>query len=130
MANLKFYGKVVEIMEPQQGVSQNGTQWYSQAFICEELGTNYPSKAHFVLFGKNLTQENVEKVVLENDVTVSFNINLRERTNSMTGERYFNTELRPWKIEQGDTTGESKQQPKNDGDFTPSFASTGDKLPF
>jgi hypothetical protein len=131
MANLKFYGKVVEIMEPQTGTSQStGNQWWSQAFICEELGTNYPSKAHFVLFGKNLNQENVEKVVLGNDVTVSFNINLKDRTNSMTGDRYFNTELRPWKIEQGDTTGDKQQQPKNDGDFTPSFASTGDKLPF
>jgi len=124
MANLKFYGKVVEIMEPQTGVSQNGNQWWSQAFICEELGTNYPSKAHFVLFGKNLTQENVEKVVLENDVTVSFNINLKDRINSTNGERYFNTELRPWKIEQGDTTQEVKQQPKEDGKFTPFFALT------
>lgn len=130
MANLKFYGKVVEIMEPQQGVSQNGTQWYSQAFICEELGTNYPSKAHFVLFGKNLTQENVEKLKLDNEVTVSFNIVLKERINNETKARYFNSELRPWKIEQGDTTGDKQQQPKNDGDFTPSFASTGDKLPF
>ena len=124
MANLKFYGQVVEIMQPQTGTSQNGTPWWSQAFICEELGTNYPSKAHFVLFGKNLNQENVEKVVLGNDVTVSFNINLRERTNSVTGERYFNTELRPWKIEQGDTTGEVKHQSKQDGDFTPYFAQT------
>lgn len=125
MANLKFYGKVVEIMEPQTGTSQStGNQWWSQAFICEELGTNYPSKAHFVLFGKNLTQENVEKVVLGNDITVSFNINLKDRTNSMTGDRYFNTELRAWKIEQGDTTGEVKQQPKQDGDFTPYFAQT------
>ena len=125
MANLKLYGKVVEIMEPQTGTSQNtGNQWWSQAFICEELGTNYPSKAHFVLFGKNLTQENVEKVVLGNDITVSFNINLKDRTNSMTGDRYFNTELRAWKIEQGDTTGEVKQQPKQDGDFTPYFAQT------
>ena len=125
MANLKFYGKVVEIMEPQTGTSQRtGEQWWSQAFISEELGTNYPSKAHFVLFGKNLTQENVEKVALGNDITVSFNINLKERTNSMTGERYFNTELRPWKIEQGDTTAEVKQQPKEDGGFTPFFAPT------
>lgn len=124
MANLKFYGQVVEIMQPQTGTSQNGTQWWSQAFICEELGTQYPSKAHFVLFGKNLTQENVEKVVLGNDITVSFNINFRERTNSTTGDRYFNTELRPWKIEQGDTTEEVKQQPKEDGEFTPFFAPT------
>ena len=124
MANLKFYGKVVEIMQPQTGTSQNGTQWWSQAFIVEELGTNYPSKAHFVLFGKNLTQENVEKVVLENDVTVSFNVNLKERTNSMTGERYFNTELRAWKIEQGDTTENVKPQQKQDGEFTPTFAAT------
>lgn len=125
MANLKFYGKVVEIMEPQTGTSQStGNQWWSQAFICEELGTSYPSKAHFVLFGKNLNQENVEKVVLGNDVTVSFNINLKDRTNSMTGDRYLNTELRPWKIEQGDTTQEVKQQPKEDGEFTPFFAPT------
>jgi hypothetical protein len=128
MANLKFYGKVVEIMQPQTGTSQNGTQWWSQAFIVEELGTQYPSKAHFVLFGKNLTQENVEKVILGNDVTISFNINLKERTNSMTGDRYFNIELRPWKIEQGDTTGEVKQQPKQDGDFTPYFAQTDEKF--
>jgi hypothetical protein len=128
MANLKFYGKVVEIMQPQTGTSQNGTQWWSQAFIVEELGTQYPSKAHFVLFGKNLTQENVEKVVLGNDITISFNINLKERTNSMTGDRYFNIELRPWKIEQGDTTGEVKQQPKQDGDFTPYFAQTDEKF--
>ena len=124
MANLKFYGKVVEIMQPQTGTSQNGTQWWSQAFVVEELGTNYPSKAHFVLFGKNLTQENVEKVVLENDVTVSFNVNLKERTNSMTGERYFNTELRAWKIEQGDTTENVKPQQMQDGEFTPTFAAT------
>jgi hypothetical protein len=124
MANLKFYGQVVEIMQPQTGTSQNGTQWWSRAFICEELGTQYPSKAHFVLFGKNLTQENVEKVVLGNDVTVSFNINLKDRTNSMTGDRYLNTELRAWKIEQGDTTQEVKQQPKEDGEFTPFFAPT------
>lgn len=128
MANLKFYGQVVEIMQPQTGTSQNGIQWWSQAFICEELGTQYPSKAHFVLFGKNLTQENVEKVVLGNDITVSFNINLRERTNSVTGERYFNTELRPWKIEQGDTTAEVKQQQKQDGDFTPHFAQTDEEF--
>jgi hypothetical protein len=124
MANLKFYGQVVEIMQPQTGTSQNGNQWWSQAFICEELGTNYPSKAHFVLFGKNLNQENVEKVIIGNNITVSFNINLRERINSVTGERYFNTELRPWKIEQGDTTQEAKQQPKEDGEFTPFFATT------
>lgn len=128
MANLKFYGKVVEIMQPQTGTSQNGTQWWSQAFIVEELGTQYPSKAHFVLFGKNLTQENVEKVVLGNDITVSFNINFRERTNNTTGDRYFNTELRPWKIEQGDTTEEVKQQPKLDGDFTPAFAKTDEEF--
>lgn len=130
MANLKIYGKVVEIMEPQQGVSQTGIQWFSQAFIVEELGTQYPSKVHFVLFGKNLTQENVEKLTINNEVTVSFNIVLKERINNETKARYFNTELRPWKIEQGDTIGDKQQQPKNEGDFTPSFASTGDQLPF
>lgn len=124
MANLKFYGKVVEIMQPQTGTSQStGEQWWSQAFICEELGTNYPSKAHFTLFGKNLNQENVEKVFLDNEVTVSFNIYTKDRQ-TYDGKRYINTELRAWKIEQGDTTGEVKQQPKQNGEFTPTFAAT------
>lgn len=123
MANLKFYGKVVMIMQPQTGTSQNGTQWWSQSFLVEELGTQYPSIAQFTLFGKNLTQENVEKLVLDNEVTVSFNILIKERISNKTGERYYNTELRAWKIEQGDTTSVVKQ-PKQDGEFAPVFAET------
>lgn len=123
MANLKFYGKVVMIMQPQTGTSQNGTQWWSQSFLVEELGTQYPSIAQFALFGKNLTQENVEKLVLDNEVTVSFNILIKERISNKTGERYYNTELRAWKVEQGDTTSVVKQ-PKQDGEFAPVFAET------
>ena len=123
MANLKFYGKVVMIMQPQTGTSQNGTQWWSQSFLVEELGTQYPSIAQFTLFGKNLTQENVEKLVLDNEVTVSFNILIKERISNKTGERYYNTELRAWKIEQGDTTS-VVIQPKQDGEFAPVFAET------
>ena len=127
MANLKFYGQVVEILAPQNGTSKNGTQWWAQSFICEELGTQYPSKVYFVLFGKNLNQDNVSKLTLGNDITVSFNVNMKDKVNSITGERYFNTELRPWKIEQGDTT-EEKQQPKQDGEFTPCFAKTEEEI--
>lgn len=81
MANLKFYGQVVEILAPQNGTSKNGTQWWAQSFICEELGTQYPSKVYFVLFGKNLNQDNVSKLTLGNDITVSFNVNMKDKVN-------------------------------------------------
>jgi hypothetical protein len=65
----------------------------------------------------------VEKVFLDNEVTVSFNIYTKDRQ-TYDSKRYVNTELRAWKIEQGDTTVEVKQQPKQNGEFTPTFAVT------
>lgn len=123
MANLKIYGQVVEIMQPQTGVTRDGQQWWSQAFIIEELETNYPIQSHFVLFGNHLTSENVEKIRIGNDITVSFNIHMRDRV-STDNKRFINTELRAWKIEQGDTTKDVKPQAKKDGEFVPQFANT------
>jgi hypothetical protein len=121
MANLKFYCKVTEVLPGQQGTNRNGTPWYSQSFIVEELGTNYPSKAMFVLWNKALTQENVSKLGIGNEVTISFNISHREWTGT-DGDRKFSTELRVWKIEDGDTTEQVKPaQKQEDEDFQPYF---------
>lgn len=123
MANLKFYGKVTEVLPFQQGMTKNNEPWYSQSFMVEELGTKYPTKAMFVLWNKALTEDNVSKIAIGNDVTISFNIYHRE-WQGQDGTRKFSTELRVWKIDDGDTTGEVKHQSKQDGDFTPYFAQT------
>ena len=121
MANLKFYCKVTEVLPGQQGTTKNGEPWYSQAFMAEELGTKYPTTAMFVLWNKALTEENVSKLGIDNEVTVSFNIYHREWT-GMDGQRKHSTELRVWKIEDGDTTGEVKPtQKQEDGEFQPFF---------
>lgn len=121
MANLKFYCKVTEVLPGQQGTNKNGEPWYSQAFMAEELRTKYPTEAMFVLWNKALTQENVSKIGVDNEVTVSFNIYHREWI-GVDGQRKHSTELRVWKIEDGDTTGEVKPtQKQEDGEFQPFF---------
>ena len=126
MANLKFYCKVTEVLPGQQGTNRNGEPWYSQSFIVEELGTKYPSKAMFVLWNKALTQENVSKLGIDNEVTVSFNIYHREWI-GMDGNRKFSTELRAWKIEEGDTTEQVKPaQKQEEGEFQPFFVQVDD----
>lgn len=122
MATLKFYGEIKEILPAQQGTTQTGKEWYSQGIIVEELGTNYPDKAHFILFGKALTESNTKHITPGNQVTISFNINMREFEPS-NGGRGFRTELRVWKIEEGNTITDNKQaaEPSNET-FTPTFA--------
>lgn len=125
MANLKFYGVVTEIQQPQTGFKQDGTQWWSQSFTIKEGATNYPSTAEFVLYGDKLTESNVEPLVIGNDVTVCFNLKSRSWT-GMDGNRKSSTELRAWKVEQGNTIGQDKPAKQETGEFTPAFAATTD----
>lgn len=126
MANLKFYGRVTEVLPGQQGTNRNGEPWYSQSFMVEELGTKYPSEAMFVLWNKALTQENVSKLGIGNEITISFNIYHRS-WDGTDGQRKHATELRVWKIEDGDTTEQVKPlQKQEEGEFQPFFVQVND----
>lgn len=128
MANLKFYGRVTEVLPGQQGTNRNGEPWYSQSFMAEELGTKYPSEAMFVLWNKALTQENVSKLGVGNEITISFNIYHRS-WDGTDGQRKHATELRVWKIEDGDTTEQVKPaQKQEEGEFQPFFVQVDDKF--
>ena len=51
---MELIGKIVQVLPLQEGVSKAGNPWKKQEYILETLGTQYPRKVCFNLFGDNV----------------------------------------------------------------------------
>ena len=89
---MELIGKIIQILPRQEGVSKAGNPWKKQEYILETLGTQYPRKVCFNLFG-----DNVDKFPMQvgQDVTVSIDIESRE----FNGRWY--TDVRAWNVLNG-----------------------------
>ena len=89
---MELIGKIIQILPLQEGVSKAGNPWKKQEYILETLGTQYPRKVCFNLFG-----DNVDKFPMQvgQDVTVSIDIESRE----FNGRWY--TDIRAWNVLNG-----------------------------
>ena len=72
---MELIGKIIQVLPLQSGTSKAGNAWKKQEYILETLGTQYPRKVCFNLFG-----DNVDKFPMQvgQDVTVSIDIESRE----------------------------------------------------
>ena len=89
---MELIGKIVQVLPLQEGVSKAGNPWKKQEYILETLGTQYPRKVCFNLFG-----DNVDKFPMQvgQDVTVSIDIESRE----FNGR--WSTDVRAWNVLNG-----------------------------
>lgn len=89
---MELIGKIVQVLPLQSGISKAGNPWQKQEYILETLGTQYPRKVCFDLFG-----DNVNKFPLQvgQEVTVSIDVESRE----FSGRWY--TSVRAWNVVQG-----------------------------
>lgn len=89
---MELIGKIIQVLPLQSGTSKAGNAWKKQEYILETLGTQYPRKVCFNLFG-----DNVDKFPMQvgQDVTVSIDIESRE----FNGRWY--TDVRAWNVVQG-----------------------------
>ena len=89
---MELIGKIVQILPLRTGTSKAGNPWQVQEYILETLGTQYPRKVCFELFG-----DNVNKFPLQvgQEVTVSIDVESRE----FNGRWY--TSVRAWNVVQG-----------------------------
>ena len=89
---MELIGKIIQMLPLQEGVSKAGNPWKKQEYILETLGTQYPRKVCFNLFG-----DNVDKFPMQvgQDVTVSIDIESRE----FNGRWY--TDVRAWNVLNG-----------------------------
>ena len=89
---MELIGKIVQVLPLQSGTSKAGNPWQKQEYILETLGTQYPRKVCFNLFG-----DNVNKFPLQvgQEVTVSIDVESRE----FNGRWY--TDVLAWNVVQG-----------------------------
>lgn len=89
---MELIGKIIQVPPLQEGVSKAGNAWKKQEYILETLGTQYPRKVCFNLFG-----DNVDKFPMQvgQDVTVSIDLESRE----FNGRWY--TDVRAWNVLNG-----------------------------
>ena len=89
---MELIGKIIQVLPLQEGVSKAGNAWKKQEYILETLGTQYPRKVCFNLFGAN-----VDKFPMQvgQDVTVSIDLESRE----FNGRWY--TDVRAWNVLNG-----------------------------
>lgn len=132
---MELSGKIVQILEKQQGEGKNGT-WEKQEYILETTG-QYPKKVCFNIWGAKIAQFNIQ-----NGEFINIGIDLESR--EYNGRWY--TDVRAWKVERpganqgGTSAGGFEQQGATDpfSNATPvedpfsggSSADAGDDLPF
>lgn len=99
---MEVKGKIVQVLEPQSGVSKSsGTPWAIQGYVLETFD-QYPRKVYFEVFGEERIKQNTCNV--GDVVTVGFDIDSRE-----FNARWYTT-IRAWKISKGEEDATSDQQ--------------------
>lgn len=101
--NITFTGKIIKALPLQQGQSRkDGSTWFKQEFVIEELNQQYPARCCFQVFGSDKLQQ---LAISEGEVlTVSLSI----RANESKEGRWFN-QLECWKVER--FNGQQPSQP-------------------
>ena len=89
---MELIGKIVQVLPLRTGTSKAGNPWQVQEYILETLGTQYPRKVCFELFGDNVNKFPMQ---VGQEVTVSIDVESRE----FNGRWY--TSVRAWNVVQG-----------------------------
>ena len=86
---MEISGKIIQVLDLQQGTSKAGNAWKKQEYVLETHDT-YPRKVKFDFFGDRVDQFPLN---LGDEVSVSFDLESRE----FNGRWY--TDVRGWKAE-------------------------------
>lgn len=101
--NIKFTGKIIDVLPLQSGTSTKGNDWQCQQFVIEELNQQYPSRCCFQVFG-------VDKLMdfnIKNGEVLTVNLGINANQGKSGG--WFN-KLDCWKVERFDGQSHTTQQ--------------------
>ena len=70
---MEFVGKVVNVLNVEEGVSKSGNNWKKQGFVVETIG-QYPKKIKVDLIGKR-----VDSISLTLNKTYTFSVDAESR---------------------------------------------------
>ena len=97
---LKIVGKLIKILPEVSGQSQKGP-WSKQEFVLETLEAQYPKKVCLTAWGDKVAD--LKSFTLDDTIKATFSAESREYN-----ERWY-TELRAFRIEQGDDSGQESR---------------------
>lgn len=118
IGDIKIYGTIQTVLPLQSGTSKAGNEWKKQEYVLE-TAEQYPRKVKFDLFGDKVDQYPLQA---GEAVTISVNIESRE----FNGRWY--TDVRAWKVENGDTRSEGVASVPTSGYVNPVVAGTADAV--
>jgi hypothetical protein len=98
---LELVGKLIKILPEVSGQSQKGA-WSKQEFVLETLDPSYPKKVCLTAWGDKVAD--LKSFSLDDTIKATFSAESREYN-----ERWY-TELRAFRIEQGDGGSSSGQE--------------------
>ena len=104
IGDIKVYGTIVAVLPVQTGISKSGSEWKKAEYVLETM-EQYPRKVKFDVFGSDRVEQYTPMLVQNAVVTISVNIESRE----FNGRWY--TDIRAWKVENGDTRAEGTAAP-------------------
>ena len=104
IGDIKIYGTIISVLPVQTGISKAGSEWKKAEFLLETV-EQYPRKVKFDIFGSDRVEQYAPMLVQNATVTISVNIESRE----FNGRWY--TDVRAWKVENGDTRAEGAVPP-------------------
>ena len=73
---MEIQGKIIAALPQRGGTSARGTEWKVQEFVLETVGTQYPRKMAFEVFGEDRLQR--FNIQVGQEVNVAFDIDARE----------------------------------------------------
>ena len=97
---LEIVGKLIKILPEVSGQSQKGP-WSKQEFVLETLEAQYPKKVCLTAWGDKVAD--LKSFTLDDTIKATFSAESREYN-----ERWY-TELRAFRIEQGDGGGQESR---------------------
>ncbi|MDX1591903.1 MAG: DUF3127 domain-containing protein [Balneolaceae bacterium] len=116
--DLKITGTVKQILDMQSGEGKNGP-WKKQDFILETPG-KYPRQICVTQWGEQIDKSNVQE---GETLTVWIDIQSRE----YNGRWY--TDIKAWRVERGDSSGETSKGAMPDDEKVIDFGADDDEEP-
>ena len=104
MAQVKIYGKVVELSEPRTGES-NGQAWSMQDLFIEEPSDRDIACVAVVINNYRLSSDEAAliKQSAEHGSLITLSCDIKGRKWERNGKVGYNNNIKVWKVEQGDT---------------------------
>lgn len=115
MADFKIYGRVADLFDPRTGTKKDGGEWSLQDILIEESNDKFLSVVAATIdnFRTSEQESTWIKESVEQQKPLTFSCSVSSRKWERDGRAGYATNVRVWRIEEGDTRHSEPRQQRN-----------------